>query len=52
MKEYKVIEVDGPKKLEGTMNQMANNNWEVKDVCYWQTSLNYKIIVTFEREKI
>ena len=52
MKEYKVTIVDSPKKLEGIMNQMAQSNWEVKNVCYWETSLDYKLVVTFEREKV
>lgn len=49
MKQYIVRDVDNPKKAEVLMNQMAQQGWEVKATSYWQTSLSYKIVITFER---
>lgn len=49
MKQYIVKDVDNPKKAEVLMNQMAQYGWEVKSTCYWQTSLSYKIVITFEK---
>lgn len=47
MKEYKVLKVKQSKELEGLMNKMAQDNWEVKTVMERTSTLD--IHVAFER---
>jgi len=49
MKEYKVVTVKTPEEAENTMNQYAHDNWEVKSLTYWQTTMAYRLVIVFER---
>lgn len=49
MKEYKVIEVS-KNKAEKTMNDMAEQGWEVVTMTYWNC-WKISLLITFSREK-
>ena len=34
---------------EKEMNQYAKEHWTVKAVTHWETSMSYRLVITFER---
>lgn len=51
MKEYKVITVKSPEDAEKEMNHYALDDWNVKDVTFWETAMSYRLVVTLERDR-
>ena len=51
VKEYKVITVKSPEDAEKEMNHYALEDWEVKDVTFWETAMSYRLVITLERDK-
>ena len=51
MKEYKVITVKSPEDAEKKMNFYALEGWGVKDVTFLETTMSYRLVVTFERDR-
>lgn len=52
MKEYMVITVDRPSRMQEPMNKWAKEGWEVKSTTYWKNATEDFIAITFEREAI
>ena len=49
MKEYKVLTAKTPEEAEAVMNQMARQGWTVTAVTKWDTTMAYRLAITFEK---
>ena len=49
MKEYKVMTAKTPEEAEAVMNQMARQGWTVTAVTEWDTTMAYRLAITFEK---